>query len=184
MAKKLMLGLVGLSLIASAAWAADAKGPAIAPGTVITAQNWQHYKDFMPIGLQTILQGNTVWKLPPDCEMDVGPTVDYPLPESYWDATEKYKNQTRLVRLSTGGYTIQGYHAGAPFPDYSGPDAGYKILYNVYYHYPGVVEYNIGFGDQIDRYLKISPIGGLVVFTQLTHTVDPDFGHEKEMPGY
>jgi len=135
MTKKLMAGLLGVCLIATAAGAEEAKAPAITPGTVITARNWQEYKNFMPLGLQKILQGDTLWSLPQGWEMEVGPTVDYPVPRQWWDATERYKNQTRLVKLPTGGYTVEGYTAGTPFPDYSGPDAGYKVLYNLYYHY-------------------------------------------------
>lgn len=30
----------------------------IAPGTVINAQNWQKYKQFMPMGLQLLLAGH------------------------------------------------------------------------------------------------------------------------------
>ncbi len=184
MAKTLMVGLVALSLIAAPAWAADAKDPGIAPGTVINAHNWQQYKDFMPMGLQRILQGDTAFRLPQGWEMDVGPTVYYPLPKRYWDLTEKYKGQAQLVTLPTGGYTIRGYHAGAPFPDYSGPLAGYKIFYNVYYQYRGDVAYFLGFGPEIDRYMHTTTITGINVPMVFTHNIEPGFGHEKEMPGY
>ena len=185
MAKRLIVGLVGLCLIATAAWAADPKDPAITPGTVITAQNWQQYKDFMPVGLQRILQGDTVWSLPPGWQMDVGPTVDYPVPRQWWAATEKYKNQTRLVKLDTGGYTVQGYKAGTPFPDYSGPEAGYKLLYNLYYHYIGAANYYRSVGYAIDRYLNTSETLSYQVYLQFTHLVDPGFsGYAQEMPGY
>jgi len=185
MSKRLMSGLVGLCLIATGAWAADPKDPAIAPGTVITAQNWQKYKDFFPIGLQTIFQGNTIWSLPQGWELDVGPTVDYPLPKRWWNATEKYKNQARLAELPTTGYAIQGYNAGTPFPDYSEPEAAYKLLYDIYYHYQGTLTYYTSFSPEIDRYLNTTTFYSHGQYMQFTHIVDPEFsGWAQEMPGY
>ena len=124
--RTLAIGLLGLCLMAQSARAADSTIPV---GTRITPQNWQRYKDYMPQGLQTVLGGTTVWKVPADAVMEVGPTVDYPLPKSWYDASEKYKYQTKLKKLDTGGYTLEGYQAGTPFPDYSGPDEAYKIFY-------------------------------------------------------
>jgi hypothetical protein len=184
MAKKLVAGLLACSLIAAAGWAGEPTTGTIAPGTVITAQNWRQYKDFMPVGLQKILQGDTIWRLPQGWEMEVGATVDYPLPRAYWDATEKYRNQARLVPLPTGGYTIQGYNSGAPFPDYSGTLAGYKILYNVYYHYPGEINYFTSFSPEVDRYLNATVFTAFGIYARIAHGVHPGFSHEREMPGY
>src|SRR5215469_1341838 len=157
----------------------------IPAGTKITPQNWQQYKDLMPQGLQTILSGTTVWKLPADAVMEVGSLVDYPLPATWYDATEKYKNQARLKKLDSGGYTIEGYQAGTPFPDYSGPDKAYKILYNLYYHYSGSINYYQSESFEIDRYLSDYVNGSFQVFLQFTHMTDPGFaGHAAEMPGY
>src|SRR5262245_20173819 len=96
--------VVVLCLMVSSVWGADT----IPVGTKITPQNWQQYKDFMPQGLQIILSGTSVWKVPADAVMEVGPLVDYRLPESWYDATEKYKNQARLRKLDNGGYTLEG----------------------------------------------------------------------------
>src|ERR1700730_18864999 len=69
------------------------------PGTKITMQNWQQYKDFMPDGLAHLFQGDLFWKLPPDAEIDIGPTVNIPLPPGYVEATEKYGGQTQVGHL-------------------------------------------------------------------------------------
>ena len=135
--KTLVIGLLGLCLMVSAAWGGD--DDTIPVGTKITPSNWQKYKEYMPQGLQTIFRGTSVWRVPPDAVMEVGPLVDYRVPKSWYDATEKYKNQTRLEKLATGGYTVEGYQSGTPFADYSGPDQAYKILYNLYYHYSGSI---------------------------------------------
>ena len=173
--------LLGFCLTASSPRAAET----IPVGTKINPQNWQQYKDFMPQGLQTILSGSTIWKLPSDAVMEIGPTVDYPLPRSWYEAGEKYKNQTRLKKLDTGGYTVEGYQAGTPFPDYSGPDKAYKILYNLYYHYSGSINYYQSDSYEIDRYLSDYVNGSYQVFLQFTHMTDPGFpGFARDMPGY
>src|SRR5580704_2679740 len=107
MLKTLAISLLGFFLMVSSAPALET----IPVGTKITLQNWQQYKDFMPQGLQTILSGTSVWKLPADAVMEVGPLVDCPLPRTWYDATEKYKDQARLKKLDTGGYTLEGYQA-------------------------------------------------------------------------
>src|SRR6266478_2041636 len=69
----------------------------IPPGTKITMQNWQQYKQFMPDGMILLFEGKYFWKMPADLEMDIGPTVNRPLPTGYVTATEKYGNQTQVV---------------------------------------------------------------------------------------
>ena len=180
--KTLFIGLLGLCLMASFARAADDTIPV---GTKITPQNWEKYKDYMPQGLQTIFRGTTVFKVLSDAVMQVGPLVDYPLPKSWYEASEKYKNQTKLVKLDTGGYTLQGYQAGTPFPDYSGPDEAYKILYNLYYHYSSSINHYESDGYELDRYLSETKNRSFQVFLQFTHMTDPGFpGYAREMPGY
>ena len=180
--KRLVIGLLGLCLMASLAWAAEDTIPL---GTKITPQNWEKYKDYMPEGMQTIFRGSTVWKVPSDAVMEVGPLVDYPLPKSWYNASEKYKNQTKLVKLASGGYTIEGYQSGTPFSDYSGPDEAYKILYNLYYHYGGAIAHYESSSYEIDRYLNNAPGLSYQVFLLFTHITDPGFpGYANEMPGY
>jgi hypothetical protein len=181
--KTLVIGLLGLCLMVSTAWGGD--DDTIPVGTKITPSNWQKYKDYMPQGLQIVLSGTSVWKVPPDAVMEVGPLVDYRVPKSWYDATEKYKNQTRLKKLDTGGYTVEGYQSGTPFADYSGPDQAYKILYNLYYHYGGSIAHYESDSYEIDRYLNNALGLSYQVFLQFTHISDPGFpGYASEMPGY
>ena len=107
----------------------------IAPGTIVTAQNWPQYKQFMPDGMQALFSGSYFWKFPADVRIEVGPTSHYPLPQVYVQNTEKYSHLVTIKELPTGGYTVDGYVAGQPFPNPSDPLRGYKILVNFWYRY-------------------------------------------------
>src|SRR5579864_9520388 len=98
----------------------------IPPGTTITMQNWQNYKQFMPDGMVALFQGKYFWKMPADVAMEVGPTVTYPLPKSYMEATEKFASQVKIVELPDGGLTLTGYQGGIPFPNPAEPHKGWK----------------------------------------------------------
>jgi hypothetical protein len=133
---KLALKLVFALIVAAglATGSAIAAGPAgaaantIPPGTQITMQNWNQYKQFMADGMVALFQGTYFWKMPPDVEIDVGPMIMHPLPKGYLNATEKYASQVKLVELPGGGLTISGYSAGIPFPNPNEPHKGWKIL--------------------------------------------------------
>jgi hypothetical protein len=115
-------------------WLADtAHQGTIAPGTTITMQNWQQYKQYMPVGMIDFFQGTYYWKMPSDVQMQVGPTVIHPLSKYYLDASEKYGSQTRVVHNPDGTMDIANYVAGMPFPNPQEPDMGYKILANVWF---------------------------------------------------
>ncbi|MGH7906864.1 MAG: DUF1329 domain-containing protein, partial [Candidatus Binataceae bacterium] len=105
------------------------------PGTVITTQNWQKYKDVMPPGMQALFSGKYFWKFPADFQMAIGPTHDYPLPKLYMENTEKYAKDVKIINLPDGGHSISGYVAGMPFPNPSAPLKGWKILVNSWYMY-------------------------------------------------
>ncbi len=129
--------LVSLALLAGLAFGGTARAAedTIPPGTVITMQNWQQYKQFMSVGLQDLFAGQYHWKLPPDVQLVVGaPAVYTPVKEFAAD-TAKYSGQVRIVNLPNGGHAIAGYVAGLPFPNPSAPMKGYKILVNNWYHY-------------------------------------------------
>src|SRR5260370_34535362 len=59
----------------------------IPPGTTITMQNWQQYKQFMPAGMIAPFEGKNFWKMPAAVQRAVGRTVIHPLPATYLAAT-------------------------------------------------------------------------------------------------
>jgi Protein of unknown function (DUF1329) len=128
---------------------AAAEGP-IAPGTVITLQNWQQYKQFMPAGMQALFAGTYFWKMPADFKMVIGPTSHYPLSEAYLENTRKYSGQVKIKELPNGEHTVTGYVAGQPFPNPADPMKGYKILVNTWFRYVP----HLYCGSDVRRYLK------------------------------
>ncbi len=104
-------------------------------GTVITPQNWEQYKEFMPAGMQLMFTAGGSWQLPPDFQMVVGPTHNYPLPPLFWQNTEKYSKNVKIVTLPDGRHTVTGYVAGMPFPDPQPPMQGYKFLADTWYEW-------------------------------------------------
>jgi hypothetical protein len=125
------LGLAILVLCLLGSTSVQAAENTIPPATKITMQNWQQYKAFMPDGMIALFSGQYAWKMPPDVEMDVGPTTIHPLPKPFWDEVEKYSTQTRFVKLPNGAYKLENYVSGVPFPHPSGPDKGTEIAADV-----------------------------------------------------
>jgi hypothetical protein len=121
--KAFSMALIALAAIIHAAPAfcqggantAATSAGAMPPGTEINMQNWRSYQEFMPDGMVALFQGQYYWKMPPDVQMDVGPTIIHPLPKSYLEATEKYAQQVKIVELSDGGPTLQGYQGANRF---------------------------------------------------------------------
>src|ERR1700680_2030423 len=70
--------------------------PPLPAGTVITTQNWQQYKDYMPMYMQILFGGQYAYKLTPSQQVVVGPTLVKPYPKEYAKNTEKYGGQTGL----------------------------------------------------------------------------------------
>ena len=124
----------GTAPVLSGAVTASAGG-SIPPGTMITTQNWQQYKQFMPEGMIGLFDGSYQWKMPSDVQMEVGPTDVYPLPKTYLEATEKYSGQVKIVDLPDGALTLSNYQGGMPFPNLAEPHIGWKILANLWYRY-------------------------------------------------
>jgi Protein of unknown function (DUF1329) len=147
----------------------------VPPGTVITMQNWQKYSQFMSFGMQTIFARTSQWTAPNDIQFVVGPTSNFPLPRTYQDATEKYSKQSRLVQLASGGFTVQGYVAGEPFPNPSGPNAGIEAVYDEYYNYIPYRSYNRGWaGWSIDRFGNKSQVDAEEIYWKCSHLADPN----------
>jgi hypothetical protein len=124
----------------------------IAPGTQITINNWQKYKKYMPYGMIELFNGKYGWKINPDVVMEVGPTIPVPLPKKYRNDTEKYSQSVKLRELGDGGYVLDGYVAGEPFPKISEPNAAVKLAYNFWYQYRPFVQAGHLAGLLVDAY--------------------------------
>ncbi|MBF6569750.1 MAG: DUF1329 domain-containing protein [Candidatus Binataceae bacterium] len=182
------VGLVRSALVASLILVATAKvmaqekmiapgtmtqGESIAPGTVITPQNWGQYKNFMQDGLQVLFEGKYFWKLPSDFQMTIGPTHDYPLPEAYRKATEKYSHRVKIVNLPDGGHSITGYVAGMPFPNPSGPLQGWELLVDTWYAFvPHITCSPLSRVYLHDRYGNETQEATSLVYRQFTYIAD------------
>jgi hypothetical protein len=166
--------------------ATDRQGT-IKPGTTITAQNWQQYKEFMPLAMRDFFQGKFFWKMPADIQMNVRETKTYPLPKGYVDATEKYGSQTRVVHLPNGHNDVQGYVAGRPFQNPEEPDKGYKILVNVWFAYlPHLyvnTPQNMANSCTQDRFNNISCTKIIFVYRQVGYNTDPGVPRDEPKAG-
>ncbi len=121
------------TLMPAAPTSSEIPAPAIAPGTTITKSNWMQYKQFFTEGEIGLWEGRWFWKMPDDVQIIVGPTKVYPLPEPFVELTEKYGDQTQLVRQPDGRWRLKNYIAGMPFPVPQEPNMGLKILTNLNY---------------------------------------------------
>jgi len=157
----------------------------IVPGTVITMQNWQQYRQFMPDGMVDLFKGKYFWKIPDGVRMEVGPTVIHPLPQNYVAATEKYAAQVRLVSLPDGGLTLENYVGGSPFPNASEPHKGWKILADMWFRYYPHITVNsstsLGFSCTDDANGAIACTKQRAVYRQLSYNTDP--GVPATIPG-
>ena len=162
----------------SAATAQPAPAPpdpsSIPVGTVITAQNWQQYKEFMPDGMARLFVGEFALKIPDDVQMEIGPTAIHPLPKGYIEATDKYASQVKLVELPDGGLNLQGYQAGQPFPHPADPHKGWKILANLWYRYlPYLAVDTRDAGCAIDSSGAVSCKHVTIVRRQMAYITEP-----------
>ena len=141
---------------------ADASsGASIPPGTNITLQNWQNYKQFMPVSLLAGYSQRYGWKIGSDPKFTivVGPTIHEAMFRQLRENTEKYAGQAKLQKVSTGGYTLRGYVAGVPFPKPGGELKPYQIFYNVWTYYFPSFTYFDDISCQIDRFRNLFPQG-------------------------
>jgi uncharacterized protein DUF1329 len=153
----------------------------IAPGTAITHENWQLYRQYMSEGMIELFEGKQFWHLPRDLRIEVGPTVPIPLPKRYLADTAEYSPQVKLVRTSSGGYVPTGYVAGLPFPHPLAGDPelrGQRIFWDAYYRYQPRVQAARGFSYTLDRFgnmTQTSEVRG--VDSQLAYLSDVDYPH-------
>ena len=93
----LVLALAGATLaLADSSEVPLEQQPALPVGTVITGQNWQQYKDYMPLWMQILFSGEYSYKLAPGQQVVVGPPTVKSLPKEYAKNTEKYSGQVGL----------------------------------------------------------------------------------------
>jgi len=178
----LILGMAGAGLAAGASAGSD---PAIPDGTIITTRNWQAYKGYLSDGLQGAFAGlSQVFHVSAAAQVEVGPFVPYLPPRQFFDNTEKYSKQVRLVRADTGSYNIQGYVAGEPFPNISAQDplAGYKVFYDIYYDYAPAAHFQINpFILDMDRYQNVITHSSILISYRMMHL--SDIGYPVDLPG-
>lgn len=152
----------------------------IPAGTKITAGNWTEYQQFMPMGMQELFSGRHFWKMPPEIEIDVGPTVIHPLPATY---VEVPNDSVRVVHLSNGHNDIANYTGGEPFPNPQEPDKGYKLLVDLWFSYaPHLIAGTPAnpFRTCVeDRYGNISCSLLSYVYRQIAYNTDPGFPRDE-----
>jgi Protein of unknown function (DUF1329) len=143
--------------------------PPLPVGTVITTQNWQQYKDYMPVWMQVLFSGEYAFKLAPDQQVVVGPPTTRPFPTEYLKNTEKYSGQVGLKVLPDGGTVIQNYTAGLPFPHPTNPNIADKIIWDLWYHYFPRVELNSPiYFLLVDKYHQVFTQDVLADYADLT----------------
>jgi len=165
---------------------ADANSPDTIPvGTKITQQNWQQYRRFMPVGLQAIYEGKRHWKIGPeqDYTIEVGPSTPIPMPKKFSSDTEKYAGQATLKRIDTGGYTIDNYQAGLPFPNPKEPQLGYKVAYNNWYYWRPFVYTYLSTLYRVDQNLNVYRSTGGVNNWRVAHLSDGDMPVQMSYAG-
>jgi hypothetical protein len=104
-------------------------------GTEITARNWRQYAQYMPFGMSELFEGRHSWRMPPDIEIVIGPTIPEKMPAAYNEATERYSGNVEIVHLPDGHNDIRNYAGGEPFPSPKEPDKGYKLLADLWFAY-------------------------------------------------
>jgi len=187
LAVALVLGAIPTPVHAQPApWQAD-KGfeNGIPIGTKITQANWQQYQQFMPESMIHLWKGDLFWHMPANIEIDVGPTRHLFPPKPFREDTEKYGNQTTLIKNSEGGYVPGGYVGGSPFANPLAGDkaeVGAKLYYNNYYRPAPVVEEAPNCTYTLDKYANFTRTADSnIVFSQMTHLSEP--GYPREVPG-
>jgi Protein of unknown function (DUF1329) len=148
--------------------------PQLPVGTVITTQNWQQYKDYMPLWMQILFSGEYSYKLAPGQQVVVGPPTVKSLPKEYAKNTEKYSGQVGLKVQADRGTVIQNYTAGVPFPHPTNPNIADKILWNLWYRYLPRVEINKVINVLlIDKYHQVFPLVEFNDYMRLAHVSEP-----------
>lgn len=155
----------------------EVKIAAVPPGTTIDIRNWVNYRPFMPVGMAELFQGDSFWKMPRDIAITVGPTIITPLPKGYEEATEDYSGRVKIVHFPDGHSDLENYRGGAPFPNPSEPDKGYKLLADLWFAYiphiaAGTSQNPLTTCSETSNRF-ISCVRFIYVFRQLAYNTDP-----------
>jgi hypothetical protein len=154
----------------------------IPAGTKITTQNWQQYKEVIPLGMQKLFAGVYYWKMPPDAVLEVGPATHDFLPKTWVEATEKYGSQTTVEVLPNGHYVLKNYHGGTPFPNPQDPNKGWKILANAFWAFVPAVYVNTpnNYGTvwSVDKYGNVNATTLDVVYRWSDYVTDEGVPHD------
>lgn len=147
----------------------------VAPGTVITLQNWQKHRNFFGIGEQALYSGKYQYHIgdSPDYEVKVGSNTHFKEPSQLRSDTEKYSSQTRLEPTAGGSYTIKNWVAGWPFPNPQEPQRAYKVYFDGWGSYiPNIYFFKSG-SPNGDRYYNHYQTYVDLANYRLTHRSDP-----------
>ena len=172
--RSLLCGFLALCVLAGAASGGE---DAIPPGTRITNKNWKQYQQFMSTGMQALFSGKYSWKMPDDAVIEVGSTMPIPLPKAYLKDTAANSATVGLKEIADGGTLPENYVAGIPFPVPTEPDAGAKVLWNLYYRYNPKVMRCLLDSRIVDRYLNVTTQKADYVISKLAHLSEPDMPH-------
>ena len=100
-----------------------------AKGTVIDADNWKQYKEYIPLSMSTQIKRGTQFTVGGDA------TKFIQWSSGFEKATQKYKGKSKIGDDGV----MTGWVAGVPFPevDKEDPDVAIKIAYNLARRYQG-----------------------------------------------
>jgi hypothetical protein len=150
-------------------------------GTRITMGNWRQYRQYMPMGMQQQFAGRFFWKMPPEVEIDLGPTTIDPLPRTY----ANQQNAVRVLHLANGHNDIANYVGGEPFPEPQEPDKGYKLLVDLWFAYaPHLIAgttANLFRTCAVDRYTNLYCTLLSYVYRQTAYNTDPGIPREDPL---
>ncbi|HZY58573.1 MAG TPA: DUF1329 domain-containing protein, partial [Candidatus Binataceae bacterium] len=110
--------------------------------------------------------------------------VPIPLSRKYRVDTEKYSGQVRLKQISSGGYTVENYVAGVPFPNPTEPELGIKLMYDVWFPYSPFVFEMLFVSTNVDAFGNATNSTSDAVTWRLNHLSDEGKPLSVYSPGY
>jgi hypothetical protein len=154
--------------------ATDATGPAFREGEVISIEQVDRLKPYLPAEFWA----NREFIFYEGMRLEIGPSfADYSPPQVYQDATRANRGKSRIGPAGS----LEGYVAGQPFPmdeiDCAGdPEAGIKLAWNFDFRWEGAGRQSLGRytywdrGEQLPLYYE-----GWGQIVQLSHRPEPQY---------